>query len=105
VPRDPGSSLHPPALDELRGRRDELYAIAARRGARHIRVFGSVARGEEGSSSDVDLLVTFAPGRSLLDQVHLIEDLSEVLGIRVDVVAEGGLLPRDQHIIEEAVAL
>lgn len=68
-----------------------------------MRVFGSVARGEATEASDVDLLVQFGPGRSLLDQVHLIADLEALLHRRVDVVAEGGLQPRDGHILAEAV--
>jgi len=56
-------------------------------------------------TSDVDFLVEFGPERSLLDQVHLIADLEQLLGARVDVVAEGGLLDRDTHILAEAVAL
>jgi predicted nucleotidyltransferase len=66
---------------------------------------GSVARGDATAASDVDLLVEFEPGRSLLDQVHLIADLEALLGRRVDVVAEGGLLDRDGHILAEAVPL
>ncbi|MDN5855474.1 MAG: nucleotidyltransferase family protein [Actinomycetia bacterium] len=93
------------ALEEIRRLRREVLDIAARRGAGRVRVFGSVARGEATESSDVDLLVRFEPGRSLLDQVHLIRDLEQLLGVSVDVVAEGGLLDRDAHILAEAVAL
>lgn len=92
-------------LQELRRSRQAILAAAARRGARSVRVFGSVARGDATATSDVDVLVTFEPGRSLLDQVHLIADLEDLLGRRVDVVAEGGLLPRDGHILAEAVPL
>lgn len=53
----------------------------------------------------MDVLVSFDAGRSLLDQVHLVADLEQLLGVRVDVVAEGGLLARDRHILDEAVAL
>jgi uncharacterized protein len=88
---------------EIRARietkRDEILAIAARHGASNVRVFGSVARGEAGSSSDLDLLVTFEPGRSLLDQVGLEQDLEELLGLRVDVVTEGGISPYLEPII------
>lgn len=91
------------SMAELRLRREELLAAAARHGAFEVRAFGSVARGEQRATSDVDLLVRFEPGRSLLDQVHLIDELSELLGVHVDVVAEGGLLPRDEHIRSEAV--
>lgn len=92
-------------LQDLRLVREAVLDVAARRGARAVRVFGSVARGEATAASDVDLLVEFEPGRSLLDQVHLIADLEELLGTRVDVVAEGGLLERDGHILAGALPL
>jgi predicted nucleotidyltransferase len=92
-------------LDTLRRRRDELLEVARRRGAKELWVIGSVARGDAGPSSDVDFLIEFEPGRSLLDQVHLIDELGAVLGTRVDVVARGGLLDRDGHIVDEAVSL
>lgn len=72
-------------------KREEILAIAARHGARRVRVFGSVARGEETRSSDLDLLVEFEPGRSLLDQIALAQDLKDLLGREVDVVTEKGL--------------
>lgn len=92
-------------LDDLRRSREAILATARRRGARSVRVFGSMARGDATSGSDVDLLVAFEPGRSLFDQVHLIDELEELLGTRVDVVAEGGLLDRDAHILDEAIPL
>lgn len=92
-------------LDTLRERRDELLQVAHHRGARTVWVFGSVARGDAAAASDVDFLVEFEPGRSLLDQVHLIDELGALLGTRVDVVARGGLLDRDHHIVAEAVPL
>ena len=80
------------AIDELlRKKREEILRIAARHGARNVRVFGSAARGEAGEGSDVDLLVDFEPGRSLLDQAGLVADLEELLGRKVDVVTEAGL--------------
>jgi predicted nucleotidyltransferase len=66
--------------------REEMFRIAARHGASRLRVFGSVARGEAGPDSDLDLLVELAPDRSLLDHVALIQDLEDLLGRRVDVV-------------------
>lgn len=80
-------SLH----DDLLERREEILAVAARHGARTIRVFGSVVRGEETPESDLDLLVEFEPGRSLLDHIALAQDLKDLLGREVDVVTEGGL--------------
>lgn len=79
-------------LEELlREKRDEILRICAKHGARNVRVFGSVARGEAGEDSDVDFLVEFEPGRSLLDQASLVLDLEELLGRKVDVVTERGL--------------
>lgn len=86
----------------LHERRGDILAIAARNGATNVRVFGSVARGEESPDSDVDLLVDMEPGCSLLDQVRIRRALTELLGLEVDVVTSGGLLDRDDVIIEEA---
>ena len=72
-------------------RRDQILEIAARHGARNIRVFGSVARGEDEERSDVDLLVEMEPGRSLLDRIALGQDLEDLLHRDVDVVNEKAL--------------
>jgi hypothetical protein len=71
--------------------RAEALRLAAKHDARDVRIFGSFARGEAGPDSDIDLLVDFEPGRSLLDQVSLALDLEALLGCRVDVVTEDGL--------------
>lgn len=71
--------------------RDEILRIAGRRGARNLRVFGSVARGEANESSDLDLLVDWEPGRSLLDHAGLVADLQELLSMRVHVGTEKSL--------------
>jgi len=77
-----------------------------RHGARNIRVFGSVARGDDRSDSDVDLLVDVEPGRTLLDVTALEQDLQELLGRRVDVLTEAGLSPYlQQRIFAEAASL
>ena len=79
-------------LDELlEEKREEILRIAARHGARNVRVFGSVARGEASDLSDLDLLVQFEPGRSLLDHTALVLELEELLGRKVDVVSEKGI--------------
>jgi predicted nucleotidyltransferase len=85
---------------------DQVRRLAPRYGVRNIRVFGSVARGEAGRESDLDLLVEMGPGRSFLDLVGFWQDLEEQLGRRVDVVTESGLSPylRDR-ILAEAVPL
>ena len=69
-------------LDALRAnRREAILEPARRRGARSVRVFGSVARGDAGPGSDLDLLVEWEPGRSLLDHAGLVQDLQELLGM------------------------
>ena len=94
-----------PTIDALRGRREAILAAALRRHASRVRVFGSVARGDAGQSSDVDLLVDFEAEASLLDQVGLTQDLEALLGMSVDVISTGGLRPRHHRIREEAVDL
>jgi len=94
-------------LEALRAeRRDEILRLAARRGAHSLRVFGSVARGEADENSDLDLLVAWAPGRSLLDHAGLVQDLQELLGIKVHVGTEKSLhwYVRDR-ILREATPL
>ncbi len=68
-------------------------------------MFGSVARGTSSDTSDVDFLVEFEPGRSLLDLIHLEDRLVELLGRHVDVVSVGALLDRDDRIRDAAVLL
>ena len=77
-----------------------------RRGARNLRVFGSVARGEANEDSDLDLLVEWEPGRSLLDHAGLVQDLQELLGMKVHVGTEKSLhwYVRDR-ILREATPL
>ena len=92
--------------DLLRRNRDEILRLAAAHGARNIRVFGSVARGEADEESDVDFLVDLEPGRSLLDLGGLLMDMRDLLGRRVDVVTEKGLRPRIRdRVFREAVPL
>lgn len=93
-------------IDSLRARRDEILRLAARHGARNVRLVGSIARGEETPESDIDLLVDMEPGRSLLDLVGLWQDLEDLLQCRVDVLTDGGLSPYLQDRIHaEAVRL
>jgi uncharacterized protein len=93
-------------IEELRNRRDEILQVATRHGARHVRVFGSVARGDADEKSDVDFLVDMEKGRSLLDLGGLLMDLQDLLGQRVDVVTEKGLRKRIRsRVLREAVPL
>jgi uncharacterized protein len=89
----------------LRQRRADVLAAAARRGASNVRVFGSVARGEERPESDVDFLVDFESSRSLIDLAGLILDLEEILGVHVDVVEASALGPGDEDIFADAIAV
>jgi hypothetical protein len=92
-------------LEGLRRRRAEILGVARKRRARRVAVFGSVARGEAHPNSDLDLLVDFEPGASLLDHIGLFQDLEDLLGVGVDVVARSALKTRDDHIRAEAVDL
>ena len=79
-------------LEALRSeRRDEVLGLAKRRGAFDLRVFGSVARGEAREGSDLDLLVAWEAGRSLLDHAGLVQDLQELLRVRVHLGTEKSL--------------
>ncbi len=90
----------------LKQKREEILRIAAARGARNVRVFGSVARGEADEKSDVDILVDMEPGRSLLDLGGLWRELNELLGVKVDVVTAKGLRDRIRdRVLKEAMPL
>ncbi len=90
----------------LREKREEILQIAAWHGARNVRVFGSVARGEADERSDIDFLVEMERGQTLFDHVALIRDLEHTLTIRVDVATVGGLKERMRdRVLREAILL
>ncbi len=90
----------------LQEKREDILRIAAKRGAYNVRIFGSVARGETDSKSDIDILVDMEPGRSLFDLGGLLMDLQDLLGHDVDVVTERGLRERiRERVLKEAIAL
>ncbi|MBD2000344.1 nucleotidyltransferase family protein [Leptolyngbya sp. FACHB-541] len=94
-------------IDELlKEKREEILAIAAKHGAYNVRVFGSVARGEANDKSDVDFLVEIEQGRTLLDQISLIQSLEDLLGRKVDVAEPENLhkLIKDR-VLKEAILL
>ena len=83
-----------------------IRAIVARHGAANPRVFGSTARGEDGPSSDIDILVEMLPMMSLLDLVHIHDDLEELLGESVDVLVDSTISPARRAVIDrEAIGL
>ena len=86
--------------------RKGILRLAVRHGARNVRVFGSLARGEGSEDSDLDLLVTLGKGRSLLDLVGLKQDLEDLVHRPVDVVTEQALSPYlRERVLSEAVPL
>jgi len=82
--------------------RAQVKRLAQQHKATNVRVFGSVARGDDRPGSDLDLLVKFAPGASLFDQIGLAQDLEEALGVHVDVISEGGLRSAHDEIRAQA---
>ena len=94
-------------LEELlQVKREQILTVCAKYGARNVRVFGSVARGEADEQSDIDLIVDFEPGRSLLDHAGLWLELQDLLGVKVDVVSGRGIKPRiRERVLQEAVPL
>lgn len=86
--------------------RAEILSLAIRHGAKNVRVFGSLARGEGREGSDLDLLFTLGEGRSLLDLVGLKQDLEDLIHRPVDVVTERSLSPYlRERVLSEAIPL
>ena len=93
-------------LESIRRYRREILDAAARHGARNVRVFGSVARGDDDEGSDVDVLIDVEPGRTLLDVIAFEQELQQLLGRKVEVLTDGGLSPYlQQRILAEAASL
>jgi predicted nucleotidyltransferase len=88
----------------LKEKREDILRIATRYGARNVRVFGSVARGEAMPQSDVDFLVELEPGVTLLRHAAMVRELENLLGRKVDVVSERALRERIRNrVLQEAV--
>lgn len=94
-------------LNDLRSKRDAIVALCGQYGARHIRVFGSVARGDERSDSDVDFLVEFPQGYDLFSQrLPLTDGLAKLLLRRVELIPEHELNKHlRKRVLQEAVEL
>ena len=92
-------------LQELTAqKRDEIRRIAARHGARNVRLFGSMVRGDAGPTSDVDLLVEAGPEASSWFPAGMVLELEELLGRRVEVVTDRGLNPDlRESVLREAI--
>ena len=90
----------------LQSKRAEILHLAEKYGAHRVRIFGSVARGDARSDSDIDFLVDLEPGRSLLDLGGLLMDLRTLLDRDVDVITEAGLKSRiKERVLQEAIPL
>jgi predicted nucleotidyltransferase len=90
----------------LQTHRDEILRLAEQHGAANVRIFGSVARGEATNASDLDLLIDLKPDRSLLDRIGFMQDLEDLLGVRVHVVTEKGLHPMMREtVLDDARSL
>jgi predicted nucleotidyltransferase len=97
---DLGYAIAMITIDSIRRQRDAILEIARRHGARDVRIFGSVARGDATERSDLDLVVTFERGRTLLDHAGLIGDLEDLLDVKVDVIDADGMRPRFRAVVE-----
>ena len=86
-------------------KRAEILRLAETHGARNVRVFGSVARGDNRENSDVDLLVDFERGRTLFDLARLKGALEDLLGVSVDVVTPNSLRYIRDRVLAEALTL
>lgn len=85
--------------------RDHVLAAAAKRGLSSVRVFGSVARGDATTDSDLDLLVHPAPDSTVFDLAGFRADAERIVGANIDVVSDRGTGPVMERILAEAVAL
>lgn len=95
-----------PQADKLRRQRRRLLDAADRHGIRHLRAFGSLARGEARTDSDVDLLVDLKPGHTLLDLAAFRRDAAEILDLSVDVATADMLKERIRdQVLSEALPL
>jgi predicted nucleotidyltransferase len=90
----------------IKQKRQQVLEIAQGHGARNVRLFGSVARGETTETSDLDLLIEMEAGRNLLDVIAIKQDLEALLGCKVDVVTEAAISPYlKESVLREAVRL
>ena len=93
--------------NELHTKKAEIEAAAEKYGAKHIRIFGSVARGEERADSDIDFLVDLPQGYDLfLQRMPLIKDLAKITGRKIDLVPEHELnIHMRDYVLREAAEM
>lgn len=92
--------------DVLKEKRDLILNIGNKHGIGNVRVFGSVAKSEDGPKSDLDLLVEIDKGRSLFDLIHFKHEVEDILGVKVDVFTENSIhWSIKQDVLAEAVKL
>ncbi|NOU41057.1 MAG: nucleotidyltransferase family protein [Methylotenera sp.] len=93
-------------LELIRSKKSDILAIATRHGAKNVRVFGSVARGEDTDTSDVDLLVSMEKNRTLYDLIGLQQEIQDILNRNVDVLTDRSINSYLQaQILQEATLL
>ena len=93
-------------MEIIKSNREAILKIAAKHGAKNVRIFGSVARGEDDEKSDIDFMVEMGPERSLYDRAALLLELQELMKIKVDVVTEKGINARIKNrVLNEAIPL
>lgn len=94
------------SFNDIKLKRQEILQAAEHHGAHNVRIFGSVARGDNIPSSDVDFLVKLEDNRSLLDHIALIRELEQLLNCKVDIVSEDALNHRiRERVLAEGIAL
>ncbi|MGO2540759.1 helix-turn-helix domain-containing protein [Specibacter sp. AOP5-B1-6] len=98
------AAARPLPHEALAARRSDLVSLAGQYGFDNVRVFGSAARGTDSLGSDLDILVTRSPGTGLLTVAAFAADASDLLGVEVDVMTDGGL-NAGHEILETAVAV
>jgi uncharacterized protein len=93
-------------VEVVRAKRDAILRLAAKYGATRVRLIGSVARGDDRPDSDIDFLMTWADGTSLLDQAALTIEMEHLLGRKVEIASDGWVKPSiRESVYRDAVAL
>jgi uncharacterized protein len=93
-------------LEQLRQKRDDILAIADKYGATNLRIFGSVARGDDRPDSDIDILIDQEHRWSLFDHIGMMQDLEDLLGCKVDLATADALRERIKaRIFQDAIVL